>query len=129
MPLARQVEGVFPVRCAVNRLHLKAAYSLCNRDGRTFIHSYANLQFANFGAAAKSARKKRNEQQLQVQQAEALFVQFIAEHNLPFRTGDHFTKLVKSMFPDSEVAKQFQCSRTKTSVLLRFGNGNFAMTS
>ena len=85
----------------------------------------ANFGFGQSEAAAKSARKKRNEQQLQVQRAEALFVQFIAELNLPFRTGDHFTKLVKSMFPDSKVAKQFQCSRTKTSVLVHFGNGKF----
>lgn len=27
---------------------------------------------------------------------------FIAEHNLPFRTGDHFTKLMKLMFPGSD---------------------------
>ena len=46
---------------------------------------------------------------------------FVAEHNLPFRTGDHFTKLVKSMFPDSDIARQFQCSRTKTSVITRLG--------
>ena len=75
--------------------------------------------------AGKKAREKKDEQQLQVQRAEALFVQFVAEHCLPFRTGDHFTKLVKSMFPDSEIARHFQCSRTKTSVLTRFGNGKF----
>ena len=51
MPLARQVEGVFPVRCAVNRLHLKVAYSLCNRDGRTFtfIHSLST-KLSSLGA-------------------------------------------------------------------------------
>ena len=53
------------------------------------------------------------------------WVQLTAEHNLSFRTADHFTKLVKTMFPDPEVARQFQCSRTKTSVLTRFGNGKF----
>ena len=62
--------------------------------------------------------------QLRVQHAEALFVQFFAVHNLPFRTGDHFTKLVKYMFPDSEIAQQFHCSRTKTSVLTRHGNSH-----
>ena len=54
-----------------------------------------------------------------------MFVNFVAEHNLPFRVGDHFTKLVKTMFPDSSIAKQFQCSRTKTSVLVRYGNGQY----
>ena len=68
---------------------------------------------------AKRARELKQKQQLQVQRAEALFVQFIVEHNLPFHVnvGDHFTKLVKSMFPDSEIAKQFQCSCTKTCVV------------
>lgn len=70
-------------------------------------------------------RQRQNEFQIQVVRAEALFVQFAAEHNLSFRIGDHFTKLVKKMFPDSEIAKYFQCSRTKTSVLTRFGNGKF----
>ena len=74
---------------------------------------------------ALKARKKKDEQQMQVQRAEAMFIQFVAEHNMSFRTGDHFSKLVKCMFPDSEVARQFQCARTKTSVLTRFGNGKF----
>ena len=73
----------------------------------------------------KTAREKNKKQHLQVQRAETLFVQFVVEHNLPFRVGDNFTKLVKSMFPDSEVARQFQCSRTKTSVLARYGNGKY----
>ena len=36
---------------------------------------------------------------MQVLHAEALFVQFVVEHNLSFRTGDHFSKLIRSMFP------------------------------
>lgn len=74
---------------------------------------------------AKKARERQCDLQQQVQNAEALFVQFVAEHNLTFRTGDHFTKVIKKMFPDSQIAAQFQCSRTKTSVLTRFGNGKF----
>ena len=73
-------------------------------------------------STAVAARKQMEVQQLKVQPAEALFVQFVTEHNLPFRTGDHFTKLVKSMFPDPEIAWQFHCSQTKTLVLSRYGN-------
>lgn len=89
--------------------------------------SSSTLPRFGFGQSdtAKKARKKQDEQQLQVQRAEALFVQFLAEHNLSFRTGDHLTRLVKGMFPDSEVAWYFQCSRTKTSMLTRFGSGRF----
>ena len=85
-----------------------------------------SLRLDSFGfgqtAAAKIARQKQEEQKKKVLCAEAQFIQFVAEHNLPFRCGDHFTKLVKVMFPDSDIARQFQCSRTKTSVLVRYGN-------
>ena len=78
----------------------------------------ARLEAFGFGDSrkAKAAREKQEEQKMQIPSAEAQFVQFVAEHNLPFRCGDHLTKLVKSMFPDSDIARQFQCSRTKTKV-------------
>ena len=62
------------------------------------------------------ARRVRQRQEEKFLKVEALFVQFVAEHNLPFCTGDHFTKLVKQMFPDSNIAKHFHCSCTKTSI-------------
>ena len=50
--------------------------------------------------------------------AEALFTQFIAEHNLPFAVGDHLTKLVKKAFPDSEIAKSMSLGHTKVSAIV-----------
>ena len=64
------------------------------------------LEAFGFGESrvAKAARDKQEEQKMQVLSAEAQFVQFIAEHNnMSFRSGVHFTKLVKSMFPDSDI--------------------------
>lgn len=43
---------------------------------------------------------------------------FIAEHCSILAT-DHLGKLVKSMFPDSEIAKDFQMARTKCSEILK----------
>ena len=51
--------------------------------------------------------------------AETLFRNFVAEYNLPFRVADHYTKLCKKMFPDSEIAKEFSCSRTKTTHIVK----------
>ena len=82
------------------------------------------MGFVNSNEALKE-RQRQNEFQIQVVRAEALFVQFVADHNLSFRIGYHFTKLAKKMFPDTEIAKYLQCSRTKTSILTRFGNGKF----
>ena len=33
--------------------------------------------------------------------AEVMFCKYIAMHNIPFRAADHFTDLVKAIFPDS----------------------------
>ena len=45
--------------------------------------------------------------------AETLFQGFILEHNLPLTINDHFTRLTKRMFLDSEIAKSYSCGRTK----------------
>ena len=55
----------------------------------------------------------------QVTVAEVYFATFIAELNLPFAASDHFSKLCKVMFPDSEIAKKFSSGRTKTTALVK----------
>ena len=49
------------------------------------------------------APKKENN--LATTEAEVKFCHFIAEHNIPFTAADHFLDLVKSLFPDSKIAK------------------------
>lgn len=51
--------------------------------------------------------------------AEGLFTALIAKHNLPLAVSDHFTKVVRKMFPDSQIAKQYGSGRTKTTAILR----------
>lgn len=46
--------------------------------------------------------------------AEVLFSNFIIEHNLPFSVSDH----AAPMFPDSDIAKQYPCRRTKTAAIV-----------
>uniref|UniRef100_H3AVF6 HAT C-terminal dimerisation domain-containing protein n=1 Tax=Latimeria chalumnae TaxID=7897 RepID=H3AVF6_LATCH len=53
--------------------------------------------------------------------AEVMFVNFLVEHNISFNTADHFTTLVKNMFPDSKIAKNFQCGLTQ--LLANLSNG------
>ncbi len=50
--------------------------------------------------------------------AEILHTNFIVQHNMSFLTADHMTHLYPKMCPDSKIAKQFACSRTKTSCIL-----------
>ena len=52
--------------------------------------------------------------------AQVMMVNFLAEHNLSFNIMDHFTLLVTSMFPDSDIyARQFQCSRRKATAIIK----------
>lgn len=48
-----------------------------------------------------------------------MFANFVAEHNLSFLVADCFTKLCKSMFPDSKIATKFSCGRTKTTQIVK----------
>ena len=50
-----------------------------------------------------------------VTEAECLMTNFIVEHNLPISVADHMSDLIKRMCPDSKIAKQYQCKRTKTT--------------
>ena len=50
--------------------------------------------------------------------AEVTFCYFVTEHNLPALLAVHFTDLAREMFPDSEIAKKFKCTRTKTTQII-----------
>ena len=50
--------------------------------------------------------------------AEVIHTNFIVQHNLSFLTADHLSPLYQKMFPDSKIAKEFSCCRTKTTCIL-----------
>lgn len=51
--------------------------------------------------------------------AEVMLLDLATELNLPFSALDKLTKAVKIMFPDSELAKQFQCGRSKGTAIVK----------
>ena len=51
-------------------------------------------------------------------ESECLMTNFIIEHNLPVSIADHMTDLVRRMFPDSSIAKEYGCRRTKTTHIM-----------
>lgn len=50
-----------------------------------------------------------------VKEGELKCVMFLQEHNLPFILMDHLPKLIRSVCPDSEIAKNLKISRTKAA--------------
>ena len=53
-----------------------------------------------------------------VTSAEVMMCQFLAMHNLPFLAADHLSDLFPAMFPDSKIAGDFACKRTKTKSII-----------
>lgn len=54
-----------------------------------------------------------------VKKAELHMAAFVSEHNLSFNVMEHLPSLIKTICPDSEIAKKIQCSRTKCSALIK----------
>ena len=45
--------------------------------------------------------------------AEVMTCKYIAMHNISFQEADHFSDLIKTMFPDSAIARDFPCKHSK----------------
>ncbi|KAG5895140.1 hypothetical protein JTB14_008574 [Gonioctena quinquepunctata] len=52
-----------------------------------------------------------------MKEAEIKIVSVLMEHNVPFLVMDHLSDVIKDTFPDSEIARQFSCKRTKSSAI------------
>lgn len=52
-----------------------------------------------------------------VYSAELKLVMFLHEHNLPFLLMEHLPRLICSVCPDSHIAKNIPCSRTKATAI------------
>lgn len=61
----------------------------------------------------------------QVCQAEAIFVMSVVSKGIPYSWADTATEIQKKMFPDSTIAKNFNCARNKLSYVVSDGLGPY----
>lgn len=93
-------------------------------------HSSGKKHKENCTAAAKqpsvldmpgvSGKKKIHES---VQESEIRLAAFICEHDLPIRTLEHMPKLIQAICPDSAIAKEMKCGRTKLTSIVNHVTG------
>ena len=83
--------------------HKSRARSIQSKD----ISNILNLQ-------EESGSKRKN----RVHRSELVLCKFVAEHDLSLRILEHLPKLITSVAPDSNIAKEIQCSRTKGTELI-----------
>lgn len=67
---------------------------------------------------AKTFVLTSSQEHTSVIEAEVRASMFLCQHNLPLSTLDHLGPLMRSMFPDSQIAAKFHCGRTKTSAIV-----------
>ncbi|KAK3796844.1 hypothetical protein RRG08_015006 [Elysia crispata] len=69
--------------------------------------------FAAKGASARDGHTNK------VMYAEALMVDFIAQHNLSLSVANSLPELIKSMCPDSSIANDLKCARSKSTAMTK----------
>lgn len=58
-----------------------------------------------------------------VRDGEIRLAAFICEHDLPIRTVEHMPALIQAICPDSNIAKQIKCGRTKLTSIINHVTG------
>ncbi|CAH1969825.1 unnamed protein product [Acanthoscelides obtectus] len=51
---------------------------------------------------------------------------YAAEHNISFNTLNHLSEIIRISFDDSEIAKNFTCSRTKATAIVNNVLGQYS---
>ena len=69
--------------------------------------------FAAKGASAEDGHTNK------VMYGEALMLDFIAQHNLSLSVANSLPELIKSMCPDSSIAKDLKCARSKSTAMTK----------
>ena len=88
------------------------------RHGSTESH----LRLAKSDVGQQTLTKAWNKEltvSMQAARAEAILCNMLVEHNLPFLLMDHLPGLLSHAFPDSKIAKEVKCARTKSTAVVK----------
>ena len=105
--------------------------TLCNKDINIEYQGQTNVTRHVKGSAHKKmVESKRNQRgidslfmkqsdhlDMHVRRVEVKVTGFLAEHNVPIAVADHLGPLFKDIFPDSKIAKNYACGKTKTACI------------
>uniref|UniRef100_H3ALC1 HAT C-terminal dimerisation domain-containing protein n=1 Tax=Latimeria chalumnae TaxID=7897 RepID=H3ALC1_LATCH len=110
--------------CTVCNKHFSVSHSghddvHKNGEGKCHMELYKTRHNNKTVKSFFSGSKCTTELDNNVIRAETMFSHFIAEHNLPFTVVDHFSRLAKKMFPDSEIARNYACGRGKVTQIIK----------
>ena len=98
--------------CRVN-IHLKL--SVIKFHGESKRHR--NFETGCSGANKLSNYFGKGALRNETRHAGLMITAFLVDHNIPFRVMDHLPDVLSRTFPDSAIAREFSCKRTKSACL------------
>lgn len=115
--LGRSKKGDLHFFCKSCGDNNKGGLSAVKKHEKTEKH-IKNFKLISSSKSIVESFKKPNLLESQTKEGELRIAAFIAEHNIAFRTADHLTELIKSVCPDSNIAKKISCDYTKCTSLI-----------
>jgi len=103
-----------------------------DRKLKRLVDTQRNIQtcFASGSAGADDGREDWQKRSLNnnVTYAETMWCANVSVNNLSFRLSDSMIAMFPRMFPDSKIAKEFQCASDKTAYVVSDGMGPYMHT-
>ena len=112
--------------CTCCRITLKnasksvlVAHKNTKKHNSNFVVVKSTMNISQFVSKKKSFDFER------IANAEMLFTGYFSEHHIPFSNVEHLFGICKRAFPDSDIAKNVCCKRTKFSYTIQDGIANY----
>ena len=121
---------MYPVKASKNVYCIPCMKNIrCDHQGITDLKDHCGTE--SHKTREKQAKSQPSISQLfeskgssaSVTRAEVVVTNFLIQHNLPLVTSDHLGPLFRSVFPDSDIARQYSCGRTKTCAIVNNAMG------
>jgi len=117
--LRQDKKSLSKAMCIICNTTLATELSSINRHLKSKKHVTNSLSVTKSSSIEQSFNPKITLLSENVKNAEIKLTTFIAEHNISFNSMDHFSDLIKNCFPDSEIAKNINLKRTKTTAIIK----------
>lgn len=91
-------------------------------------HAKTEKHKSNINVASASSdithflEKVPDNESKQIAKSELIIAAYFAEHNIPFKTVDHFLDMGKRVYFDSKIAHKLSMKRTKLTYVMQDGN-------
>lgn len=107
-------------RCCNIHLNISAGLTDLRRHASTKKHKDNCLAIRNQRSVFEIPSVSNNNTfKMKTKISEIHLAAFIAEHDIAFNVAEHLPNLIRTVCPDSEIAKNIHCSRTKTASLTK----------